>query len=1541
MPLAPRLSTLRGVLFALALCLAASPLSAMGSKEPPRERASGLEDWEHGFDISKLPAGKYNIVVEGRDKAGNVSLAGPINVFVDPASDLPRVSIVNPLPLMRVGADLNVVGTCVDDDGVARVEVSVDGGEFRPAEGGEFWSLYLATKDLPDGRRSLAVRGVDVNGLAGPVSKVSFNLDRSKPLASVGGVEPGALVAGAVKLEGEVLDANGVASLEASFDGAKSFTKVELKRGKDATRAAFSLAFDSRKFPDGPRVVWLKSADAVGSKGSAAFLLVVDNTKPAIEFLRPAKEAAVNGRFVLVGAARDAVGLKRLSYEFGGVDKGEIALTPGNSYFVKEFDTRPLKGDKADMVLVAEDRIGNVTRLALAPRIDRKADKPVVRVAFPAPEGRVRGGDLVWGRILDDDGAAALRVSVDGGAPFELPASEHFAVKLPELASGRHVLSLAAVDVDGALGDPVSLPLAVDGGPGALSFLRVSSAAAGARDYAPGLEVRLDQGAVLEGRLAAPNPPAKAEWSVAGGAPRKLEFQKSAEGYSFRLALDRSLPYGFAPVEVRSTDSFGNETLGRALVYALNLGAIREDTGFRFDDPRVADGRVMLSKSEPLLGAFYREDLASLRFEPPTDIVAASFDGRTVALAAVKEGATPPLRLVGTTKLGHAFEAGPFAFACDAEAPRIVIESPAEGLFAKTRFEARGRVEDSGGLASLRWIPRPGAAPRELKPAADGRFSFFVEPAADQAGPTHLEIVAEDASGNLARAFRSYALDADPPVVRFLSPPEGAVVSGAEDVAAVVEDASGLSSVEFAADGAAFAPIERRGTAFIHRADLAANAKAAYRVTDRAGNVAVARPQVAVSPRAVVAPAADAVAIEPGAEEAKIELAGSAGARKISLVVPAVGEAAFGDFGFAEGREPPERFRTRLLVSGALSLKGKAASAGKVKAVSWSQDGGATYLPLFQAKDAKSVAAEAPIVLTLDSTKLPDGEARVLLRLEDEAGLLRFAPLYLVVDNAAPSVSFIAPAAAGAAGSSGATTATAATAALSLAGPSPIVARLVDARGPVAAELSLGAEKRSLPVAEGGSYYAAWADPEAAAAAAKGAPLAVSLAVRDAAGNAAGAALKLSYDAQADAPRIDLSLPAVPSAVAPAVPAAAASKGATAIAPLALSPGEALAGSAADDDGAAELTLSFDGGETVSFPTGAFALALPELAAGRHELRLEAKDESGKISTRKMELLVRGPAPLLSDAAFGAGTERSPWSPGAAVALAAGSVFAGKVAAPNGLVSLEYSVAGGPAQKAVLGKPEAGAASPAPVPFTAALPASLPYERFVVEVVARDAAGLATSRRYDFHAVLPAAPGAPPADDADGLRFHDERLTSADGKQRALLAVGDRLAGRWNGRPLRSVAVEPAGAVLAASFDGAAVLLEAKAEGLSPAAGFKVVAVTVDGDRAEWGPLVLAVDAAPPALSLETPADAAWTKGPTRLSGRAEDPNGVAAVEVSVNGGAWTRLEAKLAAPPAPPAPPAAPAALAAGRPPAGLRPVAPAPALPAAPAASPGPSAP
>jgi hypothetical protein len=1568
------LRTLALASFAVAmLCLAPGRAWALGQKEAPREPATGLSDWEHDFDISTLSPGLYNIVVTGTDVAGNAAQGGPINVYVDPNSDLPIVSVINPTPLQRVGGDLNIVGACVDDDGVARVEVSVDGGDFAPATGGEFWSLYLGTKDLQDGRRELAIRGVDINGVVGPTVKVAFNLDRSKPAAGVGVPEPGALVAGQIKLEGSVYDANGVAGLELSTDGGKVFAKVSLKKDKPGTTGTFSVALDTRKFPDGPRVLWLRSVDGVGSKGSAAFLIFVDNTKPAIDLALPRAGATVNGMFAVAGAVRDAVGIARLSYEFAGTDRGEIPLVPGNPYFSREFDAAAVKGDKAQLVLIAEDRIGNITRLELSPKIDREADKPRVVVAFPAPGGVVKTAEAVWGAIADDDGGAAIVYSLDGGAAQELPASDVFSIPAAGLSAGRHLLSIRAKDIHGALGDPMSLPVVVDAGRASVSFLRVAAtqaskggaapaSASSAADYRPGMAFRVDAQSALEGAIESANALVSASYTVAGGAERPLALVKgpTATSYAFRIALDRSMPYGFTAIEVKAVDAVGNSGSGRALLYSVDLSAAREDSGFAFDDPRIAEGgRVALSPGDSLLGAFYREDIDSIKLDPPTDIVAVSFEGRTVAVKAAREGVSPATRLVARTKRGHEFRSDPFVFACDATAPRISIDSPAEGTWHSSAFVLKGKIADAGGIASASLRIGKDGEPRTLALAADGSFSASLSPADLPQGALLVEVLAADASGNTGRAERSLGFDSEAPSFSFLSPTAGAEVHGPEDVAAILSDVSGIASVEYAADGKAFAPVEFRGQAFIHRADLAANPKAAYRVTDRAGNSAVARPEVAVVAKPAAIAVSDSVSVEAAEAAVKLSLSGTAGSRKVGVSLPGLPEADFQGLGFAEregesgGFKPaPVRFALHLLASGSLSLKGSVAASASVKSVSVSFDGGATYSNLFLAKDAKAIVAEAPVSLSVDTTKLKDGEVRWIVKVEDGAGALAFAPLYAVVDNGKPDISLVAPP-------------------TSLTGVRPVVARILDAWGLASAAFTVAGQKKDLAVAEGGSFHAAWAEPAQPAAAAAGGsaaakpqPLAVALEARDAAGNAASLSVPIPYDAAADTPRIDLSIPTAAPAGAQAAAAAA---------PAFVAPQDRITCYASDDDPAPVLRLVVDSGEPVSFPTSAFGLALAGLAPGRHSLQVEALDSGGRSAAVKKDFVVMGPAPAFDAVAAGAAGAAAPWFPGMELEIVQGVALSGTVNAANGLASLEYSVNGGAPAKALIDK--GGQA------FSCPFPAGLAYDRVTVELRARDLAGLETLRRYSFHNILKAAAGAPPADTADALRFFDAAIgatglpgtavsagtssaaapataPAAAGAAGAaqlpvlLLAPGASVEGFWNGRPLKSLSIEAvnggtgasaaaAASGLAASWDGGQVKLTASAETIVSGRGLVLKAETVDGDRFEWGPFALAVDASAPTLAVDLPLADSYEKGIVRIAGRAEDANGVVSVEVSVNGGAFAPLPASLpvAVSPTAPTAAAAPAAGKSGSAPAAAAKPAPAAPKPAA-AAAPAPAA-
>ncbi|HPX48322.1 MAG TPA: hypothetical protein PK408_08985, partial [Treponemataceae bacterium] len=61
-------------------------LFSLGKKDTVETSAGTLDSWLETVDISEKKPGKYNILVTAEDLAGNQTLAGPYNMFIDPDS---------------------------------------------------------------------------------------------------------------------------------------------------------------------------------------------------------------------------------------------------------------------------------------------------------------------------------------------------------------------------------------------------------------------------------------------------------------------------------------------------------------------------------------------------------------------------------------------------------------------------------------------------------------------------------------------------------------------------------------------------------------------------------------------------------------------------------------------------------------------------------------------------------------------------------------------------------------------------------------------------------------------------------------------------------------------------------------------------------------------------------------------------------------------------------------------------------------------------------------------------------------------------------------------------------------------------------------------------------------------------------------------------------------------------------------------------------------------------------------------------------------
>ncbi len=356
----------------------------------------------------------------------------------------------------------------------------------------------------------------------------------------------------------------------------------------------------------------------------------------------------------------------------------------------------------------------------------------------------------------------------------------------------------------------------------------------------------------------------------------------------------------------------------------------------------------------------------------------------------------------------------------------------------------------------------------------------------------------------------------------------------------------------------------------------------------------------------------------------------------------------------------------------------------------------------------------------------------------------------------------------------------------------------------------------------------------ASTAAAKAGPLSIGLTAKDAAGNQAALALKYGYAAAPPKIRLDTPVADAKGVIPP------------------VDDGALISGQATGSEGPAPASVSIDGGAAVSFPTGSFALALSGLSAGKHSFVVEAGESGHALSKVMKDFVVEGQGPSLVDFRIGDGKSAVPWAPGGDFALGASSQLSGSAIAPNGLASVTVSINGATAVQAVLGKAVGGKAA-----FSVPLPALLPYGRVTLDLVAKDQIGLTASAKLELHKVL--APTAAGTDDAEGLRFADSRIVQADGKTSFLLAPGDSLVGRFNGRAIKSVAIAPATPCLGAVFDDSTVTITAAAEGIVAQATLSVQ--TVDGDSFAWGPFSAAVDAGPPSVEVTSPVDGDLDQG--------------------------------------------------------------------------------
>ncbi len=748
-----------------------------------------LNSWQEQFDLDSRKPGKYNIMITARDLGGNVHIEGPHNLYLDPKSDLPICGITNPYPNMRVVGNLNIVGTCVDDDGVSRVDLVLDEGTDHEkqvtADGKEFWSYYLDTNDLEEGPHTIKVIGYDINDeprISKPVI-LTWQLDRKQPVTEIQDKTMGILVSGNVKFDGIVSDGNGIKELYYSTDNGQFFTPVKFNGKKNMDLCDFTVSVDTKKFPDGPAVLWFKAVDKAGSVGMYSFLYFIDNTKPDVGIVYPAPDQVMDGIFTVAGYAKDTIGVTELSWTFGS-QSGTFDLVPGNPYWAVNVDTLAGKDKSTKFTIHAKDRAGNIVDVTQNISLDQENDKPITSISEPV-EGQNFGDTdplFVRGIATDPDGVKEVRIVLDGNEPVIQETKGVFYYHLcnaEELSAGNHKVTVTAVDVNGVVGNPVSVNIVSRGIAPVFADAKVTGGKE-AEEFVNGMEIHPESGKTFSVGISSGVGLVKVNseltWGKDGISETSVDL-KNSTSYTFTLPVLPDSAKGVMTLKITAEDIIGRETTYRALYYVTNTTIVKsEEPMIVFDDSTVAeDGSIISNPEFPVTGYLIGANASTVDLVPATKFAKVELEGNLIKLLPQEAvGSSDPVVVRIKTDKGKTVESRPLRFRADTALPEITINDYSEntainGLEGPVTIS--GSVSCETGVGGLRYrvmsakvdiakgiigtITAPSATDdfTKVDVARNGSFSFVFDAENYGYGLHIIELIAESAGGNqLAKA---------------------------------------------------------------------------------------------------------------------------------------------------------------------------------------------------------------------------------------------------------------------------------------------------------------------------------------------------------------------------------------------------------------------------------------------------------------------------------------------------------------------------------------------------------------------------------------------------------------------------------------------------------------------------------------------------------------------------------------------------------------------------------------------------------------------
>ncbi len=386
------------------------------------------------------------------DAAGNTAEFIPA-LDLDLEKDRPVVDMQLPEQNSVIRSDFIVSGMVFDDDGVAEIRYSVDGGEFIDLDGGNSFEIPIRLDEISDNEHIVEVEAFDLGGVRSAVVSTSFIVSKESPVSSLLAPSIKSTVRGVVTISGEAFDANGIEEVFLSFDNGNTFNRT-------AGTESWSYTFDTRTLIDGTYSLLIRAVDSTGSEGLYTSLLNVDNTPPEISLAGLFDGQSITDTILLQGGAEDSIGLEELYAEIEVLENGPqidgLRFDLETDRIVLDaLDVSSLPPGWYNLRMTAVDRARNVAYVSRNWRKIAADEYSRIDILFPAPGERLAGEFAMQGRLKTTKLPDKVAVYIDGEL-FEaagIGENGYFSTTIaPELLeAGKHSVRVETTLPDGAV----------------------------------------------------------------------------------------------------------------------------------------------------------------------------------------------------------------------------------------------------------------------------------------------------------------------------------------------------------------------------------------------------------------------------------------------------------------------------------------------------------------------------------------------------------------------------------------------------------------------------------------------------------------------------------------------------------------------------------------------------------------------------------------------------------------------------------------------------------------------------------------------------------------------------------------------------------------------------------------------------------------------------------------------------------------------------------------------------------------------------------